>query len=143
MRSTRVRSDGPDRQDWGNLRRLSPGGSVPGRQAVLHRRQELPGDDHAAVQCAVQGSDRTGPIGKIGETSVGYRLVGAFQDGKQYFTDGKNYRAMIMPQFNAQYKGQIGRARSARLGKPPSAIAWWERSRTASSTSPTARITGR
>ena len=49
--------------------------------------------------------DSTGPVGKVGESTIGYRLVAAFQDGKQYFTDGKNYRAMIMPQFNVQYKG--------------------------------------
>lgn len=49
--------------------------------------------------------DATGPAGNLGESSIGYRFVGAWQSGDQYFTDGKQKRTMLMPQFSVQYKG--------------------------------------
>jgi iron complex outermembrane receptor protein len=49
--------------------------------------------------------DATGPIGTYGDTSLGYRVVGAYQNGNEYWKDGKRERKMVMPQFSLTYKG--------------------------------------
>ena len=48
--------------------------------------------------------DSTGPLGKIGETEIGFRLIGAYQNGNTYFTDGINSRDSIFPEFSAKYR---------------------------------------
>jgi len=49
--------------------------------------------------------DFTGPIGKLGEAELGYRFVGAYQRGNQWFTNGKDDRTTLFPEFQVKYHG--------------------------------------
>ncbi len=54
--------------------------------------------------------DATGPAGKIGDAAIGYRFVGAWQGGNEYFKNGKRDRTMVMPQFSVKYHDLTVRA---------------------------------
>ncbi len=55
-------------------------------------------------------ADFTGPIGKVGDASVGYRLIGAYQDGKLYFYNYKDRREVVFPEFSVTYHNTTLRA---------------------------------
>jgi len=48
--------------------------------------------------------DSTGPLGKLGESVISYRLIGAYQDGKSYFNLNRNFRESIFPEFAVKYR---------------------------------------
>ena len=43
--------------------------------------------------------DTTGPIGKVGDGQLNYRLIGGYQGGDAYFTNTKEDRTMLHPSF--------------------------------------------
>jgi iron complex outermembrane receptor protein len=49
--------------------------------------------------------DTTGPIAKVGEGQLNYRLIGGLSRGDAYFTNTKEDREMLHPSFQWDYKG--------------------------------------
>ena len=48
--------------------------------------------------------DTTGPIGKVGEGQLNYRLIGGYQGGDAYFTNTKEDRTMLHPSLQWDYE---------------------------------------
>lgn len=53
--------------------------------------------------------DFTGPMGKLGDVSFGYRLVAAVQDGDSFFKNVLDNRQVIHPSFQMVYKNTVVR----------------------------------
>ncbi|MFO1452144.1 MAG: TonB-dependent receptor [Opitutaceae bacterium] len=53
--------------------------------------------------------DFTGPLGKVGDISFGYRLVAALQDGDNYFKNVLDNRQVFHPSFQMVYKNTVVR----------------------------------
>ena len=56
-----------------------------------------------------QASFFTGPMGKLGDVSFGYRLVAAVQDGDSFFKNVLDNRQVIHPSFQMVYKNTVVR----------------------------------
>ena len=48
--------------------------------------------------------DSTGPLGKLGESAIAYRLIGSYQDGGSYFNLNRNFRESIFPEVSVKYR---------------------------------------
>jgi len=55
-------------------------------------------------------ADFTGPVGQVGDSKIGFRLIGAWQAGKMYFDNYKDDREVVMPEFSVQYHNTYIRA---------------------------------
>ena len=55
------------------------------------------------------GFDATGPIGKIGEVQIDYRVIADMEGGKGYFDNVTDNRKTIAPYFQAKYQNTIVR----------------------------------
>ncbi len=53
--------------------------------------------------------DFTGPLGKLGDISFGYRMVAAVQDGDNYFKNVLDNRQVFHPTFQMAYKNTVVR----------------------------------
>ena len=54
--------------------------------------------------------DSTGPVGNLGDAKVGYRFVGAFQDGGAYFKNVDDQRLSVHPTIQFTFKDTTVRA---------------------------------
>ena len=55
------------------------------------------------------GFDSTGPIGKIGEVEIDYRVIADIQGGSSYFDNVTDKRKTLAPYFQAKYKNTVVR----------------------------------